>query len=175
MSGVLPRSNAQRYLQAHYTAPFDAENYSIDVDDVGDGSAWSATSARYHHFFREIVLRFDFDDALLIDLHGTVVYSAYRGVDLGTNILDGPFRDADLTEAFHSVITSHNIDFVIVTDFDQYLPSYNEPVAWLMSPIGQDGQIEGVLALQFPVEKLNATMTADQQWESVGMGQTGEV
>ncbi|CAJ1582677.1 adenylate/guanylate cyclase domain-containing protein [[Mycobacterium] wendilense] len=175
VDGLLPTSQAQRYLQAVYTAPYDIENYSIDVSDAGDGSAWSATSARYHDFFREIVTRFEYDDALLIDLDGTVVYSAYRGVDLGTNILDGPYRDAKLTDAFDKVITSHNVDFVMVTDFDQYLPSYNEPVAWLMSPIGEAGRIEGVLALQFPIEKLNATMTANRQWEAVGMGETGEV
>ena len=175
VANVLPESNAQRYLQAHYTAPFDTETYSLEVDDARDGSAWSATSARYQDFFREIVTRFEYDDALLIDLDGTVVYSAYRGVDLGSNIINGPYRDVHLAQAFDNVISSHNVDFVTVTDFDQYLPSYNKPVAWLMSPIGDGGRIEGVLALQFPIEKLNRTMTADRQWASVGMGKTGEV
>jgi len=38
-----------------------------------------------------LVNRFAYEDALLIDPDGDVVYSAYKGVDLGTNVLDGPF------------------------------------------------------------------------------------
>lgn len=174
IEGLLPRSNAQRYLQAHYTAPFDTETYSIDVDDARDGSAWSAANARYNSFFREIVTRFEYDDGLLIDLEGNVVYSAYRGVDLGTNLLNGPYRNADLSAAFERVLQSHSVDFAIFTDFSEYLPTYNEPVAWMMSPVGEGGRIDGVLALQFPIEKLNRLMTYNREWEQIGMGKTGE-
>ena len=39
-------------------------------DDARDGSAWSAANARFNDFFREIVLRFEFEDALLLDTRG---------------------------------------------------------------------------------------------------------
>ncbi|HNM84536.1 MAG TPA: hypothetical protein PKI77_08435 [Mycobacterium sp.] len=174
LQGLLPESNAQRYLQAIYTAPYTADDYSIDVDDAHDGSTWTAAHAKYNDFFREIVHRFEYDDALLIDPQGNVVYSAYKGVDLGTNILTGPYRDGDLSQAFDKAISTNTVDFVVGTDFSAYLPSYNEPTAWLMSPVGEHGHIEGVLAMQFPITKLNRLMTFDKQWESSGMGRTGE-
>jgi class 3 adenylate cyclase len=34
--------------------------------------------------------------------------------------------------------------------------------------------VEGVLALQFPISRINQLMTADQKWEQAGMGKTGE-
>ncbi len=174
LEGLLPQSNAEKYLQAIYTAPYSADTYSIDVDDAHDGSTWTAAHAKYNDFFREIVNRFEYDDALLIDPQGNVVYSAYKGVDLGTNILTGPYRDSELSQAFDKTLSTNTVDYVINTDFSAYLPSYNEPTAWLMSPVGEHGHVEGVLAMQFPITKLNRLMTFDKQWERSGMGRTGE-
>ena len=174
VAGLLPQSNPQKYLQALYTAPFTADQYSIDMDDAHDKSSWTAAHTRFNDFFREIVRRFDFDDALLIDPAGDVVYSAYKGVDLGTNILNGPYRDSDLRRTFEEVLTSNTVDHVAVTDFSKYLPAYNEPTAWMMAPIGPAGRASGVLALQFPIAKINKGMTFDRHWESAGMGRTGE-
>ena len=97
---LLPTSNAQRYLQAYYTAPFSDWDKAIKFDDARDGSAWSAANAQFNDFFREIVTRFEFEDALLLDTRGNVVYSAYKGVDLGTNIFTGPFKGSNLTTAY---------------------------------------------------------------------------
>ena len=64
VNALLPTSNAQRYLQAHYTAPFADPNAAVKNDDARDGSAWSAANARFNDFFREIVTRYGFEDAL---------------------------------------------------------------------------------------------------------------
>jgi class 3 adenylate cyclase len=173
VDAILPTSNAQRYLQAHYTAPFDDWNKAIAFDDARDGSAWSAANARYNNYFREIVLRFQFEDALLLDTRGNVVYSAYKGVDLGTNILTGPYRENELRDAYQKAMASNAVDYVGVTDFGNYQPA-DEPTAWMLSPVGPQGRLEGVLALQFPISKINNLMTANKQWEAAGMGRTGE-
>lgn len=173
VEALLPSGSAQRYLQAHYTAPFSDWDAAIDNDDAGDGSAWSAANARFHDFFREIVERFEFEDALLIDTRGNVVYSAYKGVDLGTNLHTGPYRETALSEAYRKALGSNMVDHVGLTDFSTYQPT-SEPTAWMVSPVGTGGRILGALALQFPIDKINRVMTADRQWESVGLGRTGE-
>lgn len=170
---LIPTSAAQRYLQAHYTAPFRDWNDSIRLDDARDGSAWSAANARFNDFFRQIVVLFGFEDALLIDARGNVVYSAYKGVDLGTNILNGPYREGELRGAYQKAMASNALDYVGVTDFGDYLPA-DEPTAWMVSPVRSPGQVDGVLALQFPISKINRLMTVDKQWEAAGLGRTGE-
>lgn len=170
---LLPVSNPQKYLQAHYTAPYTDWEKSIDNDDAGDGSPWSAANARFNDFFREIVTRFRFDDALLLDTRGNIVYSAYKGADLGTNINTGPYRGGNLAEAYKEALAANNVDHVAVTDFGLYLPS-DTPTAWMLSPIGDPGRIEGVLALQFPISVVNQLMTMDRKWEESGLGKTGE-
>ncbi len=173
VAAILPNTNAQKYLQAYYTAPFDDWDKAIKFDDARDGSAWSAANARYNDFFREIVLRFQFEDALLLDTRGNVVYSAYKGADLGTNILTGPFREGELREAYQKAMASNAVDYVGVTDFGAYQPA-DEPTAWMLSPVGPQGRVEGVLALQFPISKINNLMTVGKQWQDAGMGSTGE-
>lgn len=78
---LLPRDNAQRYLQANYTAVRKDDDTAVKVDDAHDGSSWSAANARYQDFFRQIVNRFEFQDAILLDNRGNMVYSAYKDVD----------------------------------------------------------------------------------------------
>ena len=173
VDALLPTSNAQKYLQAYYTAPFNDWDKAIRFDDARDGSAWSAANARFNDFFREIVLRFQFEDALLLDNRGNVVYTAYKGVDLGTNILTGPYREGELRDAYQKALASNAVDYVGVTDFGDYQPA-DEPTAWMVSPVGPEGRVEGVLALQFPISKISRLMTADRQWEAAGMGNTGE-
>jgi class 3 adenylate cyclase len=173
VNALLPTSNAQKYLQAYYTTPFTDWDAAVKFDDAHDGSAWSAANARFNDFFRQIVTRFEFEDALLLDTRGNVVYSAYKGVDLGTNILNGPYHSSALTDAYNKAVESNAVDYVAITDFGDYQPA-DEPTAWMVSPVGDQGRVEGVIALQFPISKINRLMTMDKRWEESGMGKTGE-
>jgi class 3 adenylate cyclase len=173
VTALLPTSNAQKYLQANYTTPFTDWDQALSFDDARDGSAWTAASVRYNDFFREIVKRFEFEDALLLDTRGNVVYSAYKGVDLGTNILTGPYQGGDLTDAYTKALSSHDVDYVGITDFGDYQPA-DQPTAWMVSPVGSQDRVEGVLAMQFPISKINRLMTMDKRWEESGVGKTGE-
>lgn len=173
IDALLPTSNAQKYLQAFYTTPFTDWDLAVKFDDAHDGSAWSAANARFNDFFSQIVTRFEFEDALLLDTRGNIVYSAYKGVDLGTNIITGPYHGGDLTEAYNKALASNAVDYVATTDFSDYQPA-DEPTAWMVSPVGSQGRVEGVIALQFPISKINRLMTMDKRWEESGMGKTGE-
>jgi class 3 adenylate cyclase len=171
---VLPSSNAQKYVQAYYTAPPRATPDSLPVQDAGDGSAWSAANARFDFYMRGIVTRFDYRDALLLDMQGNVVYSVMKGPDLGTNILTGPYRESNLRSAYQKALASNDVDFAWITDFQPYQPNLDTPTAWVVSPIGMNGKIEGVMALPVPIAKINKIMTADHHWDAAGMGPATE-
>ncbi|ORB53242.1 adenylate/guanylate cyclase domain-containing protein [Mycolicibacterium rhodesiae] len=171
---LLPQSNAQRYLQANYTALRRDDDYAVEITDAHDGSQWSAANAIYQKLFREIVTRFEFEDALLIDDRGNVVYSAYKDVDLGTNIINGPYAGSKLHEAYLKAMSSNTVDYVGFTDFEFYQPAEMQPTAWMVAPVLRDGRAAGVLALQFPITKINRLMTFDKQWQQAGLGDTGE-
>jgi len=170
---LLPTTNAQRYLQANYTVPAAGAQQVPAVDSAGVVNQWAAANDRFNGFFQSIVTQFEFQDALLIDTRGNVVYSANKGVDLGTNILTGPYRGGHLTDAYNEAMQSNALDFVAVTDFGTYQPA-QQPTAWIVSPVGPVSQVDGVLALQLPMSKINRLMTVDREWSRAGMGATGE-
>lgn len=170
LDAVLPSGNAQRYLQANYTV----KPNSADLEDAGDGSAWTSAKVRFDNYFREVATRFEFRDALLLDTRGNVVFNVRNGISLGTNILTGPFRSSNLRGAYERAMGANSTDFVWITDFAPYQAQLGQPVAWLVAPIGPAGRPAGVLALPLPVNKVNRIMTADRHWEAAGMGTTGE-
>lgn len=174
VGALLPTSNAERYLQANYTAKLPNDDLAIAMDDERDGSTWSAANAKFHGFYREIVSRFAFEDALLIDARGNVVYSTYKNTDLGTNILTGPYNGSKLRDAYLEAMSSNKADRVAFTDFEFYEPANMAPTAWMVAPIPATGKSEGVLALQFPITKINKVMTFGKDWAGAGMGKTGE-
>jgi class 3 adenylate cyclase len=172
MAAVLPDSNAQKYLQIHYTVP--SYGASASPEDAGDGSAWSAANARFNNYFREIATRFEYKDAMLLDTRGNLVYSVNKGPALGTNILTGPFRESNLRGAYEKAMAADSVDFVWITDFQPFQAALGAPVAFLVSPITAAGKTVGVLALPLPISKVNRIMTADKHWKAAGMGETAE-
>nr|WP_085258020.1 adenylate/guanylate cyclase domain-containing protein [Mycobacterium saskatchewanense] len=175
LNAVLPTSNAQKYIQAYYTAPARPTTPdALPTEDAGDGSAWTAANARFDFYMRGIVTRFQYRDALLLDLQGNVVYSVRKGPDLGTNIFTGPYRESNLRDAYQKALRSNDVDYVWITDFQPYQPQLDAPTAWVVSPVGMNGKITGLMALPVPITKVNNIMTANKHWESAGMGASTE-
>jgi class 3 adenylate cyclase len=174
LNAVLPSSNAEKYLQAFYTAPPRPTPGALPVEDAGDGSAWSAANARFDFYFRGVVTRFDYQDALLLDMQGNVVYTVMKGPDLGTNILTGPYRETKLREAYQKALASNDVDYVWITDFQPFQPLRELPTAWVVSPVGMNGKIDGVMALPVPSVKINEIMNHNGHWERSRMGTATE-
>jgi len=174
INAVLPSSNAQKYVQANYTAPPRSGADKLPVVDAGDGSAWSAANAHFDFYMRGIVTRFDYRDVLLLDTQGNVVYTVNKGPDLGTNVLTGPYRESKLRDAYQKALRSNDVDFVWITDFQPYQPALDAPIGWVVSPIGMNGKVDGVMAWPLPTPKINRIMTADKQWDAAGLGAATE-
>lgn len=74
-----------------------------------------------------------------------------------------------MAEAFRAALSAPKGTRVF-SDFSLYLPSYNAPAGFLATPIiGKNGQHLGVLAAQFPIDKLNQLIK-----QRSGLGETGE-
>ncbi|HEX5860130.1 MAG TPA: adenylate/guanylate cyclase domain-containing protein [Microbacterium sp.] len=169
-----PRSPAQAYLQEKYVIPFASWEEAIQVDDAGDGSAWSAAHAEYHEYYRAMTELQHFEDVLMIDTQGNVVYTAFKGVDLGTNLFDGPYRLTNLADAYREVMSANLAGNVVFEDFDPYNPSLGAPAGWAVTPIADGGAIIGALAIELPIDRINDVMTVGEAWDDNGLGATGE-
>jgi class 3 adenylate cyclase len=171
---LVPTDPAQSYLQLHYTIPFSSVDDAIANDNASDGSAWSSAHARFHDYLRRMTQLFHYEDVLLLDTHGNIVYTADKGVDLGSNVDTGALQRTNLADAYSRVMTGNLADTVALTDFESYPPALGAPEAWAVTPVAVGGTIVGALAVQVPAAEIDKVMTADGDWTGSGLGRTGE-
>ncbi|MBW4661594.1 MAG: adenylate/guanylate cyclase domain-containing protein [Drouetiella hepatica Uher 2000/2452] len=175
LQSYTPKATASRYLQYHYIAananPVGKKHF---LNAAKDGSEYSDTHARYHPIFRKLIEKFGYYDMFLIDPEGTIVYTVFKETDFVSNFETGPYKDSNLAELSAIVRESKERDFSKIVDFAAYSPSYGAPAAFIAAPIFNQSKLIGILAFQMPVDEINNVMTGNRNWESDGLGKTGE-
>ena len=138
-------------------------------------SAYEAASAALDPPMRRLLERLGYHDLYLIEGQtGRIVWSVEREVDLGTSLLTGPYRETNLARAFRAARDAADPTAVALVDFELYVPSRNEPNAFMAAPITAGGERIGILALELPIAPVDAIMTGGQTWRAGGLGRTGE-
>ena len=103
---------------------------------------------------------------------GNVVYSVLKQIDLGANVTEGPFKTTNwprLSQAMQASRRTSRLDRL-----RGIRARYGHPTPWVLTPIGDENEIFGVMALQLNVDALNNVMTGNQGWAKDGLGATGE-
>jgi class 3 adenylate cyclase len=172
VSSFIPSSAAARYLLYQYTVKGGDD--ASAVDDAGDGSAWSAAHAEYHDYLRRLASLSDYPGLVLISNSGQIVYSANKDVDLGADLVDGPYSYTNLALAFQQAMASNRLDSVTFADFEPYAPALDAPTGWAVAPLASDDAIVGAIAVRLPVDRIDAVMTGGEKWGDSGLGDTGE-
>lgn len=138
-------------------------------------SAYGRAHERFHPVFRDYIERFGYYDLFLADPEtGDIVYSVFKELDYTTSLIDGPYAESGIGEAFAMANAATEKDFTGLTDFASYVPSYNAHASFIATPIYFGEYKIGILILQMPVDRLNEVMTHGQQWEKSGLGTSGE-
>ena len=140
------------------------------LDAADDDSAYTKAHARHHPFFRGLVEKYGVADMFLIDAgSGKVVYNVTKETDFGASLREGPLVSSSLSTAFLQAVSSGRRDAVAFGQFQQYLPSCNEPASFMAAPIYEGRTLVGAVAFQVPIDKVNGIIG-----ETTGMGRTGE-
>ena len=143
--------------------------------DLADGTDYARLHATYHVSFRELQRRFGYYDIFLVDgSTGHVVYSVFKEIDYATSLKTGPFSDSGLGRAFAAAMRIDEAGTTSITDFSPYLPSYQDPAAFIGAPVFHDGRKIGAVIFQLPLDRIQAVMTAGQDARGAGLGRSGE-
>lgn len=130
---------------------------------------------KYHPIFKNYLDLLGLDDMFIIDAGSGEILYALNQIDLvGSDLRQEFLSNTCLSKVFQSVTLNDDPDFICFEDFSYYPPSGNAPVSFIASPIYHREVKFGVLIFQLPLEKLNAIMTDGYEWESVGLGKSGE-
>lgn len=133
--------------------PLGEKDRLIEADT---GSSYGFIHAIYHPTFDALQDAMAYYDVFLFDTEGNLVYSVFKENDYATNMLDGPWADSGLAEAYRqAAVLDASADSVFL-DFAPYGPSNDAPAAFISRPVfNEQGERLGVLAYQMPVTQLN--------------------
>ncbi|MBE9561935.1 MAG: GAF domain-containing protein, partial [Proteobacteria bacterium] len=117
-------------------------------------------------FFAQYINSYGYYDLFLIHPKGKIFYSVKHESDYLTNILTGKYADSHLGQLIKKVIKTRELG---VSDFAPYVPSNNEPEAFIAQPLQHNDHIEFIVVLQFSDTAINNIMQ-----QHAGMGNSGE-
>ncbi|MFW2334040.1 HAMP domain-containing protein [Ilumatobacter sp.] len=178
---LVPGSPAGRYVQHHYVAenPNDFDERGR-LDDAGDGSGYSAAHARHHPVLRELMENAGATDLLLVEGDAAnVVYSVSKRIELGTNGLTWPglsdeFSNVRGIERALTQLSTVAVGESILSDMVFYIPTRGDPVLFVAAAVRSGSDVLGAIVTLVPVDALTTSMTAGENWQLLGLGDTGE-
>jgi methyl-accepting chemotaxis protein len=126
------------------------------LDQANDGSAYSAIHAELHPWLHLIQRLNGYYDVFLFNTDGDLVYTVFKERDFATNLNRGQWKDSGLGAAFRNAMSTPGAQFV---DFTEYAPSNGAAAAFMAQQIKDNaGRVVGVVAVQLPIDQINATM-----------------
>ncbi len=138
--------------------------------------AYAQAHSQFHPGLERAQKLFDFYDIFLIDTEtDTVVYTVFKELDFGSSLTKGIAAGTKLAEAYNKVKQSPNRDTAYLSDFSPYLASYDDLAAFAAVPIFEGDRQIGVMAMQYPIDKISEVMSSNKSWEKIGLGKTGDM
>lgn len=112
-----------------------------------------------------------FEDLLLIDEDGLVVYAANGGRELGADLTADALAPSPLARAFASVLADPSTPRL--ADYDFYFEG-RELAAFAVAAIVDQGRPIGSIAARLSIRQIDEVMTGNGRWRDEGLGDSGE-
>ncbi len=139
---------------------------AFELDGGEAGLTWSSILGLVEHELEYHRRTLGYQDLLLINTDGLVVYSSLQGKEFGTNLLDGEYNDTGLGLATKIVLNEKRLH---MQDFSIYPPANNELALFSLGPVYRFDKLVGILAFRMDARALDNIVQRRK-----GMGKTGE-
>lgn len=172
----MPVAAARYHLQTGYLVRYPHPYGKRALpDSLNNGKAYDLAHNRFHPSQRRIVDVFGYQDLMIVDYATLrVVYTIAKNVDLGTSLLEGPYRKTRLAEIVTRGRDDSRNDSVYLIDFQSYEPARGAPSAFICSPISdRAGQRTGILVIQLKLDEIDRVVSGGHGWTRDGVGRSG--
>ncbi len=127
--------------------------------------------AAVHEFLQDTLNENGFYDIFIVDAESSkIIYSVFKETDYATSLSTGPYSESGIADAFRAGLAMEQAGEVAFIDYRAYVPSYEDPAAFMSSPIQRDGETVAVMIVQVPSDRLSALLLNDEGF----LGRTGE-
>jgi methyl-accepting chemotaxis protein len=152
----------------------DLNKYHDDLKSSRSESFDTSTDAyqkiwrEYGNYMKSLIKTYGINDFYVIsESQGHVMFTAAQKSDLGTNLMNGPYKNESLARLWRKVKASGQIAF---EDFSPYSPCKGQQVSFIGAPVfGRLNKMIAIVALQIPTDPINNIVQRRH-----GMGKTGE-
>ena len=103
-------------------------------------------------YFTKYSNTYGYYDLFLFHPGGYCFYSVGKEADYHTNLVNGPYSNSALGKAVNESLETKKIAF---GDFAPYAPSNNEPCAFIVQPVVEQGVPKLIVGLQLSVDAIN--------------------
>ncbi len=142
------------------------------TDSAGSGAgSYDAQHKKYHPGWRVLLEERGYDDVLLFNANGILIYSTQKNEDFATDFSKGsgnPLSEGDLGKLYRRALELPEGQ-VAFADFSTYLPAAGKAESFMATPIYKDDAVAGVLAFE-----ISAKPFSDRVRSIRGLGATGE-
>lgn len=167
-------------LQNTYMAnnPNPADQLGMMLDPA-DATIYGQQHQRYQQSFAEISRRYGYHDLMLVDANSLdVIYSVSKGPVFATSLKDGPFTQTALGELVAVMAESPQANHFNVSRFSLFPGHFDQQVIFfgvpVYHPVHSPERPLGYLVAQLPAKRFTDLMTANHNWQDIGLGSTGD-
>lgn len=136
------------------------------VRELSAAPAGGSTAAEQAEYLAYAAKAFHYEQLLLIDPSGRVLFSLDPGIPTGSSLAAGPLADSELAISFDRAKTLLQSD---LGGFERYGQA-DLPLAFVTCPVLDKGRLIGVLALGLEPLRIWQTLS-----DFSGLGETGEI
>lgn len=149
--------NPKTFLQNSYITqnPYPADQRHL-ASTIEDGSYYSKFHAKYHDWFKTMLVSYDYYDIFLVDPEGNVIYSVFKENDFADNVSSNLLKSTGLAQAVQAA-TENEIG---LTDFDPYTPSAGILASFMSTQVRNSyDQVIGTLVIQLKPDSFQAVLS----------------
>ncbi|KHD89045.1 MAG: histidine kinase [Bdellovibrio sp. ArHS] len=131
--------------------------------------------ALIHNFVLSLIEKNGLADVILIDPGGNIVYTANKKLNFGANLVNGSFANTRFAQiyAWSSEAPRGTTKFF---DFSPIAQLESQTVAFFAAPVYSSAEKQlGTLVFQIPTQKIDDILSNNKDWNSLGLGTSGEV
>ena len=156
---VLSRTEAVAHVIDQFSEAFE-------LDGGMAGITWESIKGMVDTELQHYRKTLGYDDLLLINLDGMVVYTTTQGEDFGADLINGEQNTTALATAVQTVLEEQK---PMIQDFSAYAPIGGGQAMFFLSPILRFDKPVGLLAFRVGTERLDEIVQRRK-----GMGESGE-
>ena len=184
---IVPEGANARGLQELYIASNpNAVGSKHKLDRAGLDTPYDRAHAEHHPRIRTMLETFGFYDVFLFNAQGDAVYTVFKETDFASSATHGCYAESNLSKLVRTTLATDagapnatgardaagapHATGALACDFAPYTASCGAQAGFIAAPIVENGKPIGVVAVQVPIDRLDAMCGL-----AAGLGETGEV